>query len=300
MKRLSIAASRSFQAKSAAAAIMAGLAWCAADPAGAQEAKRAATLLQETKPHSDVRDSARLFQPAAVAAARKELERIERDTHLATIIETVETLTGRPIDEQAQLEAQRSGIHGIFALIAHKEKSIEVLVSRAYQRALSKPRQEAIRAAFIDGFRRNAFDEGLKQGVAAIGDALAAARGAGELPLAEQTPFRSGIGDSSAPPAAAARPLVMRNQVRLTLAGARAMIAGAMAKAQSMQLTLRQAGRSEVEVVAHFGEVCEFQRVSHKGDCHFIVRPNNLCRFARRRTTRGPSEAADVMETPMA
>jgi glc operon protein GlcG len=255
MNRFLTADSRSSRAKSAALALAAGLACWAPAQAGAQEVKSAATAPRATKLHSDIRDSAKLFGPAAVAAARQELERIERETYVATIIETVESLKQGKIDVQAHREAERSGIHGIFALIAKQEKSIEVLVSRGYSGALTKPRQEAIREAFIDGFRHNDFDGGLKQGVAAIDEALAAARRAGVLPLGERIPLGSGSDNPGAPAAGPAGRLVLRNQVRLTLAGARAMIAGAMAQAQSMQLKVN------IAVVDDGGHLVAFERM---------------------------------------
>ncbi len=43
----------------------------------------------------DVRDTAGIFDTAAVDAARKELRRIERETHVATVIQTVESLQGQ-------------------------------------------------------------------------------------------------------------------------------------------------------------------------------------------------------------
>jgi glc operon protein GlcG len=255
MKRSMMAAAFSARAIIATAVLLAGPACWGVDRAGAQEAKHAATVPREAKSHSKVRDSAKLFEPAAITAAQQELERIERETYVATIIETVETVGSRTIEEQAHREAERSGIHGIYALIAKKERAIEVLVSRGYQGALTPPRQEAIRAAFIDAFRRGVFDDGLKQGVAAIGAALAAAERAGELPLGEQVPAHSENGNAAAAPAGTAGPLVLRNQVRLTLAGARSVIAGAAAKARSMQLKVN------IAVVDDGGHLIAFERM---------------------------------------
>jgi glc operon protein GlcG len=247
--------SRLCRARSVTVAFLAVLAGWVPAEAGAQETKPDALTHRDTKPHSDVKDTASLFGTAAVTSARKELERIERETYVATIIETVETLKGKKIDDETRHLAEHSGIHGIFALIAKKEMTIEVLVSRAYQGALPRPRRETIRAAFIDGFRRRDFDDGLKRGVAAIGEALAAAQRAGELPAAERVSFLSGTGVATASQAGAPGPLVVRNQVRLTLAGARAMIAGAMVKAQSMQLKVN------IAVVDDGGHLVAFERM---------------------------------------
>ena len=49
----------------------------------------------------------------AIEAAREELRRIERETHVATVIQTVESLRGQKIAEAATEAARHSGIQGI-------------------------------------------------------------------------------------------------------------------------------------------------------------------------------------------
>src|SRR4029077_19103127 len=111
-------------------------------------------------------------------AARAELQRIERETKLATIIETIDSLEGGTLLEETTRRAEHSGIHGIFILIAKKEKSLELLVSRKDSSALPAPRQKMIRTAFTDGFRQRDFDQGLTHGVAASAAPAAATHGA--------------------------------------------------------------------------------------------------------------------------
>ena len=99
--------------------------------AAAQEASRNAIIAhRDEKALSEIIDSANMFDTGAIAAARKDLQRIERDMKLATIIETIDTLKGRTIADETHRLAEHSGIHGIFALIAKKEHSIDVLVSQ--------------------------------------------------------------------------------------------------------------------------------------------------------------------------
>jgi glc operon protein GlcG len=293
MNPLLTADSRSSRAASTTLALFAALVCWGAAPAGAQEVKPAATGPRATKVRSDIRDSAALFGPAAVAAARQELERIERETYVATIVETVDSLTGGKIYEQVHREAQRSGIHGIFALIAKKERSIEVLVSRAYSGAVTQPRQEVIRAAFIGGFRRGDFDGGLKQGVAAIGESLAAARRAGALPPAERILSGSGGDNAGVAPAALGGPLVLRNQVRLTLAGARTMIAGAMAKAQSMQLKVN------IAVVDDGGHLVAFERMDGARPASGYTAITKATTAATFRQPTGPLPSGAVNPDPL-
>jgi len=287
------AASRTGWARCATGACVAVLACWVGAQAVAQEPNRTAINHRDQKPVSDIRDPASVFGSGATAAARKELQRIERETNLATIIETVDTLKGLKIDDEAHRRAEHSGIQGIFTLISKKEKKFEVLVSRKYQRALTPSRQETIRAAFIEGFRRLDFDRGLEKGVAAIGEALAAAGRAGELPRSEAIPFLPGPAQSTAPPAGAALALVLRNQVRLTLAGARTMIAGAEVKAQSMQLKVN------IAVVDDGGHLLAFERMDGARPASGYTAITKATTAATIRQPTGPLPAGTANPDPL-
>jgi uncharacterized protein GlcG (DUF336 family) len=219
---------------------------------GAGVAAQQAATEENRKLGSDVIDEPGLFDPSAVDAARQDLRRIERDTNLATVIQTVASLKGKPINDVAAMAAGKSGIHGVFVLIAKNEHKIEVLVSSKFRDILTEPRRELIRAGFIEGFRRRDFNEGLKHGVAAIAAQMASIRSEGRLP--RTTTADALLGFTSASSSAAA-PLVVRNQVRLGLGGARAIIAGAQAKAQALGLKVN------IAVVDDGGHLLAFERM---------------------------------------
>ncbi|MGZ3414554.1 MAG: heme-binding protein [Isosphaeraceae bacterium] len=228
---------------------------------------------------SDVRDTAGMFSADAVRATRDALAKIERTIGVPVLIETVETLKGETIDEVAIRLARRSGAQGVFILIARKESKIEVLASRRYTEALPRPARTKVRSAFIEGFRKKNFDDGLREGVAALDAELASARSEGKVPLAEkpasrdESPTRRFLPQSpaaSAPgqfegtrehkPGVAAepakgKPLVIRNQVRLTLHGARTIIATAAEQAASMSLKMN------IAVVDEGGHLLSFDRM---------------------------------------
>ena len=105
---------------------------------------------------------------------------------MATLIETTETLKGENIDETAIRLARRSGLKGVFILIAKKEAKIEVLASRAYAEALPRADRNKVRSVFIERFKKKQFDEGLRQGVAALEAELRKAELEGKLPKAEK------------------------------------------------------------------------------------------------------------------
>jgi uncharacterized protein GlcG (DUF336 family) len=210
------------------------------------------------RPSSEVRDPAGLFSAGAITAAERRLRAIEKETQVATRIETVESLKGELVDTVASKQARLSGIQGIFVLIARKESKIEVLVSHRFSAVLTRPRIDAIRSAFIEAFRRQEFNEGLQRGVDSIQEVVAAAARAGELPkvatssaaieLERSAPSRSG-------PSTDNPPFFVRNQLRLTLAGARAVIAAAQAKAHSLDLKVN------IAVVDDGGHLLAFERM---------------------------------------
>ena len=211
---------------------------------------------------------------------------IERATGAATIIETIDTLKGEPADKVAIREAERSGIHGVFILIAQKERKLEVLASRHFREVLTADHRLAIRKAFFEGFQHKDFNEGLKLGVAAIGKAMAAARHAEALTWSGKTAGTSAGSKSDSP-------LVVRNQVRLTLAGARAILAGAEAKAREMGLNVN------IAVVDDGGHLLAFERMDNARPASIYTALSKAATAATFRQPSGPippgSEHPDLL-----
>lgn len=192
---------------------------------------------QGTKPESAIRDEAGMFDPDVVRKAQRALEQLEREARIPVIIETVESLRGESIREAALQRARRSGGHGVYILIARRDREISPpLYRRELEDRLPEPRRVAIRQAFIEAFQKGEFDRGLEQGVAALRAALAP-------------------GPEAPAPETADAPLVLRNQVRLTLAGARRGLTGAEAKATEMGLKVN------IAVVDDGGHLLTFARM---------------------------------------
>lgn len=208
-----------------------------------------------------IRDSAGLFGADAIATAQGELTRAARESGASIIIETVESLGGEPAERVAIAHARRSGIRGIYLLIARKEHKIETMGSERYRELLTRDHIRAISDAFAQGFRRQDYNAGLERGVAELARILAATR---RVPAeGSHSPLPEAASDLGAAPSvmtSGARttgesPLVARNQVRLTLAGARAIIAGAEAKSQALGV------KSNIAVVDDGGHLIAFERM---------------------------------------
>jgi uncharacterized protein GlcG (DUF336 family) len=190
----------------------------------------AATWGQDSSnPGAAIRDEAKMFDPEAVRKAREVLERVERESKVPVVIETIESLEGQALGEVAARQARRAGTPGVFLLIAKKEHKIsDPLPRRQLADRLPEPARRAILAAFLDEFKKGDFDAGLRRGVEEIAEVLAKSAGTA---------------------------LVARDQVRLTLAGARRVLAGAEAKAAEMGV------KQNIAVVDDGGHLLAFIRM---------------------------------------
>jgi glc operon protein GlcG len=236
---------------------------------------------------------------------------------VATLIETIMTLGGEPIDTAALRLARRSGLRGVFILIAKQESKIELLVSRSYAEAIPQPVRHRVRDVFVEDFRRASFDDGLRHGIAALDSALVAAKAGGKLPQAERpasdgAPTRVKTASKNSPThitedaSAAARlagdlglgrtsgeHLVARNQVRLTLEGAHTIIAAAEHKAASMNLKVN------IAVVDDGGHLLSFDRVDGARPASAYTSLTKAITAATFRQPTGPLPAGTANPDPL-
>jgi uncharacterized protein GlcG (DUF336 family) len=200
---------------------------------------------------SQVRDIAGMFDLETLRKARGALERIDTEYHVPVLIEAIDSLNGEPINDVAARRKQEAGVQGIYVLIAKESRRIsDVLLPDRLAERLSEERRAAIRNAFIAEFRKSDFDAGLEKGIAMIEKALAETRESDTTRSAAK-----GTTSSAADAPASDAPVVLRNQVRLTLAGARKIIAAAEVKAADMKLKMN------IAVVDDGGHLLAFERM---------------------------------------
>src|SRR5262245_48528879 len=75
-----------------------------------------------------VRDAANMFSADARKQANDQLERIHQSSGWPVIIETIESLGGKSVDDLALDKARSSRIHGVYLLLANKEHKISIQV----------------------------------------------------------------------------------------------------------------------------------------------------------------------------
>lgn len=270
---------------------------------------------------SDVKDGARLFSTEAIRSSREALGKLEISTGVATLIETVETLKGEDIDEVAVRLARRSGLKGVFILIARKESRIEVLASKAYADALPRTERSAVRSVFIESFRKKQFDEGLRQGIAALESKVRKAELEAKLPRAENGSvfddhftqevakrfLPGGVPGTAGPEAkptggegtrfrnaeVGRGPLVLRNQVRLSLEGARTILRAAEEKASAMHLKMN------IAVVDDGGHLLAFERMEGARPASGYTSLTKAITAATFRQPTGPIPAGTANPDPL-
>jgi uncharacterized membrane protein YgcG len=143
-------------------------------------------------PAASIRDSAGMFSPEAVRQAQAKLDRIERETKVPILIETVESLPEAAnmspdqkrtlINEVAARRAER-GDQGVYVLISKNDHLISnVLVRKRLANRLPSSVRLSIRDTVVADFKRGDFDAGLNDLVDGIGRALASGPVAGAVP----------------------------------------------------------------------------------------------------------------------
>ena len=232
-------------------------------------------LAQSQQPvptRSKVIDEAGLFKKASVEAAERALQTSEREFRVPVVIEVVEGLKGRPLDDVALEAARLSGGQGLFVLIAKDEKKLKALTRRQFDHRFTVERREAIVKAFLGGFRTGDFDEGLKKGVDEI------------VAVVKDT--------ATAEPAPS--PLVARDQVRLTLAGAKKALAAAEAKAAEMKLEVN------IAIVDDGGHLMAFARMDGARPASAATAQTKATSAATMRQATGPLSVDVTLNLGMA
>lgn len=222
---------------------------------------------------SKIDDQANLFGRSAVAQATSALGVLEEKTGVPVEIETVDSLMGETIEDAAIKAAKTSANLGVFVLIAKSERRISrPIVDSKFAAKLTEGQKDRIREAILSGFKAMDFDEGLRKGIAEISVAL------GELPEMPK------LENSS--------PLIKRDRVSLTLAGARKAIEAAEAKASEMKLTVN------IAVVDDGGHLLAFARMDGGRPASAVTAQTKAISAATYRQDTGPlppSGAPDLL-----
>ncbi len=243
---------------------------------------------------SGVVDGAGMFSEEALRKARSELSRIDREHRVAVTVETVTSLKGEAIDEVAVRRAEQLGHKGIFIFIAEKDHKAEALASpRTLFEEVGKSRLNEIRDAFTNEFRKGKNDDGLTKGIQEAEKVLAAVR-----PFTASAPRPAPTGGGFLPSttaegsSAGTSALVLRQQVRLTLAGARKAIEGAEAKA------VKEGWKMNIAVVDDGGHLLAFERMDGARPASVATATTKAVTAATYRQPTGPLPGSGSAASP--
>src|SRR5262249_51326268 len=132
-------------------------------------------------------------------------------------------------------------------LIARRQHKIDVQVSKAFAQVIPELYRVQIQNFFIKGLQSGDFDQALMMGVMMIRQAPTQAKHAANA--------AEGMGRAAATGESSSSALVVRSQVRLTLAGAQRILEGATKKAIAMDLKMN------IAVVDDGGHMIAFERM---------------------------------------
>lgn len=200
-------------------------------------------------------DSAHMIDPTLARHIDSDLEFEAQRSKVPILIETVESLGGQTIQDVVKNKSFAPGTDGIYVLLAKKDRKIEVHVAFRFQNLIDDAEQKAIRQAFIEGLRRDGAEAGISQGVRAITRVLRSDLKEEIAAPDEQAKAREPQLEPAPVVTKSDSPLVVRDQVKLALSGARRIIEVAEAKARTMGLKVN------IAVVDDGGHLLSFARM---------------------------------------
>jgi len=201
-----------------------------------------------------------MFGKPAVAAARQLLRDAEPESRVPVLIEVVDSLGGRAIEQAALDGARKAGDTGIYLLIAKQEKRLWLLVRRQFAHRLPQPAQDAVREAMLAKFKAGQLDEGLTAGAEELAKGLKATA-----------------------PSEPTTGLVTRDHLKLSLAGARVILSAAEAKAVAMDKKMN------IAVVDEGGHLIAFSRMDGARPASAATAQTKAISAATFRQPSGPS-----------
>ncbi|WP_406700286.1 heme-binding protein [Singulisphaera sp. Ch08] len=246
-------------------------------------------LVESAEKVSHIIDNAKMFDSLLVSFINADLETQSRIAKIPILIETVDSLNGKTVDEAISQKVLPPKEDGIYILLAKKERKIEVRVSKPFESVVGEADRKGIRDAFIEGLRKGKPEEAVTLGVRVLQRALRKVRKT-ELAPAEPAPAEV------SPKAALPHPessLVVRNQVKLALSGARRILEGAQAKATELGLKVN------IAVVDDGGHLLAFARMDGARPASGYTAITKATSAATFRQETGPSPRGTTTPDPL-
>jgi len=224
-----------------------GLFWLTSLVGSAFGADDASDRVNEPRPSVRIVDAAQMSDELLNSVIQSTLEFGSQAAGIPVLIETIPSLNRESIQDYVKRKEFAPGTEGLYVVLARKERRLEVHVAPEFQNQIDQLDQKGIREAFIQGLKEQ--NQTLLPGVRSISQVLAQA-----AKTKKQTITRVGGGHLDQPQGSDS-PLVVRNQIKLGLAGARLILEGAEAKARELSLKVN------ISVVDDGGHLLAFIRM---------------------------------------
>lgn len=164
----------------------------------------AALLVLPATSFGDLRDDAGMFSRDAVTRAKDAISKIEATYQVPVRVVTINTRGGLPPADLAKDRFRELGGRGFMVLFVKQDRDILFRGDASLASRFTRERQDSLRAAFAEQFKKGEFDAGLLKGLDSIKTILAATPVSGTLPLAaEREPVKGQAGQAAPPPARA-------------------------------------------------------------------------------------------------
>jgi glc operon protein GlcG len=243
----------------------------------------AATPTTSPAPVTEILDSAGMFSENVLRSARASLHSLAVERGVPVAVETVDTLRGVDVVEEAKQRAEDKDFKGVYILIAKRDAKLDVFVTSGYKDRLPSTGRKAVQDALVAQFKARKFDDGLTQAISSLDVALRQSSPGAPAPGTTITSKPAAAGGTSA--GNAASPLISRGQVRLTLAGARKVIEAAEAEASRLNL------KSNIAVVDDGGHLLAFVRMDGARPASVATATTKAIAAATFRQATGPLPA---------
>ncbi|SIN90185.1 glc operon protein GlcG [Singulisphaera sp. GP187] len=244
-------------------------------------------LAGSTEKFNHIVDNAHMFDPLLVSVMNADLETQSKLAKLPVLIETVESLDGKTIDEAVARKELPPQEDGVYILLAKREKKIEVRVAKRFESVVGETERKGIRDAFIEGLRKGKPEEAVTLGVRALNRALRKVRNT------ELAPPEPSDASPKSHPNKPGSSLVVRNQVKLALSGARRILEGAEAKASELGLKVN------IAVVDDGGHLLAFARMDGARPASGYTAITKATTAATFRQETGPSPRGTTTPDPL-
>jgi uncharacterized membrane protein YgcG len=118
---------------------------------------------------SGVHDGAEMFSAAAVKKAESKLQELQATRGWQVVFETVDSLSGKNIDQLSLEKARSRRVNGLYVLVVEEEQKLGIQsMGQPAARAFNSAVREELKRKMVAAFKAKDYDRGLLDGVSYV------------------------------------------------------------------------------------------------------------------------------------